>query len=744
MKKIVLLSLISSLLCSVSISATTPVRITHIGPDLNKNFDAEESALAYNSQNNEYLVVYEATQSLTGSGVTLAIEVEIYAQRVNANTMQNIGSPFRISKMGPDGNATFDARKPDVSYNSGRNEYLVVWYGDTDSGGTIEGEFEIWGKRIDASNGQAIGSQFRISDMGPTANRSYDAIDPMVAYNSNDDNYLVVWRGEDGNLVNAIGEFEIYGQQLNSSAQPIGKDDFRISDMGLSGNGSFDAYSPALTYNASNDEFMVVWYGDDNNGGHVSGEFEIYGQRINANTGTEVGSNDFLISETGVPGFITRSATYPDVTWNSKLNQYLVVWSADPATGVYVGNEFEIFGQVLSNTCAEIGDNDFVISDMGPKGNNNFDAFKPVVEYSAQTDTYVVAFRGDNGFDGEFEIYTQRLDATSLIRLGKTGERLSHAGPDNNILYDARRVAIAHNSNNGTVNIIWEQEDENNNQTLGELEIYMTAIMNDNFNINKTMSGSWYDVNRDGEGYILEVLPSNSVLMVWFTYLPNQTEQAWLIGVGTLSQNRIVFKDMQITSGGIFGPTFNSNLVQKDLWGDVSIEFNACDAATVNYNSDFSSYANGDHSVTRLTSIDGVNCNSTQQSTDPLQAITGSWYDPTHDGEGWLLEYLGNNTVLLYWFTYDNLGNQKWLLSVGNIDANNVMTFSSSTMTNGTFFGDNFVASNINKFEWGSIQMIINDCNSITVSYDSPLSIYNQGMLNAVRLTSIDGIDCQL
>jgi hypothetical protein len=740
MTKLILTSLI--FLINSAFAATEPSRMTHIGPDFNKDYDAEESSLAYNSTNDEYLIVFESTQSITSSNNTLETEVEIYGQRIDASK-QIIGNLFRISTMGPDGNTAYDARKPDVVYNTANNEYLVVWYGDSNTNGTIEGEFEIWGMRINAQTGQTIGSQFKISDMGPTANRSYDAIDPVVAYNSNENTYLVIWRGEDGNLVNAIGEFEIYGQQLNSSGQEIGSDDFRVSDMGTNGSSDFDAFSPALSYNAISNEFMAVWYGDDNRNGHVSGEFEIYGQRINASTGAELGINDFLISETGVPGFITRSASFPDICWNSTLNQYLVVWSADPATGAYVGNEFEIFGQVLAANGNNL-DGDFPISDMGPIGNNNYDAFKPKVDYIAQSEQYAVAFRGDDTVDGEFEIYLQRLDASSLIRIGKKGERLSHAGPDNNILYDARRVALTHNQSTGDVMVIWEQENESETQTLGELEIYSSSILASPFTLNNTITGSWYDTNRDGEGYIVEILPNNTVLMVWFTYLPNQSEQAWLIGTGSLINNRVTFKNMQLTSGGVFGPNFNPNQVLRTNWGDVSLEFDACDKGTVNYNSVFNSYASGDHTVSRLTNVDGANCMSQTQSTDPLKAITGTWYDPTHDGEGWLLEYLGNNTVLMYWFTYDNLGNQKWLLSVGNIDANHVLNFDSSTMTNGTFFGERFNAANVNKFEWGTIQMIINDCNSITVSYDSPLTIYNQGMLNAQRLTNVDGIECQL
>jgi hypothetical protein len=461
---------------------STPTRITHIGPDLNKDYDAEESAIALNTQNNQFMLVFESTQSLTGSGATLATEVEIYAQRIDAITGANIGTPTRISQMGPDGDTTYDARNPDITYNQSNNEYLIVWYGDTNVGGVLEGEFEIWGKRINASTGQPIGSQFRISQMGPVANRAYDAIDPVIAYNSTNNNYLVIWRGEDGNLPNAIGEFEIYGQQLSATGAEIGSNDFRLSDMGTDGIGTFDAYSPDIVYNNVSNEFLVVWYADDNVGGHVAGEFEIYGQRVNASTGAEVGVNDFQISETGVPGFATRAAQFPRVTYNPTLNQYLVVFSADPATGAYVGNEFEIFGQTLSSTGVAIGSDDFIISNMGPIGNNNFDAFHPDVAYFASENAYAVAWRGDTNFDGEFEIYYNIIDENTQTRSEFTDIRISHAGPEDSILYDARRTSIIANQSNQSVQVIWEQEDESSNQTIGEIEIY-TAKMSVNDDI---------------------------------------------------------------------------------------------------------------------------------------------------------------------------------------------------------------------------------------------------------------------
>ena len=85
----------------------------------------------------------------------------------------------------------------------------------------------------------------------------------------------------------------------------IGANDFRISDMGGTGDANYDAFEPAVAYNATDNEYLVVWAGDDDVGGLVDGEYEIFGQRLDATTGAEVGSNDFRISDMGGTGDVT-------------------------------------------------------------------------------------------------------------------------------------------------------------------------------------------------------------------------------------------------------------------------------------------------------------------------------------------------------------------------------------------------------------------------------------------------------
>jgi hypothetical protein len=299
---------------------------------------------------------------------------------------------FRISDMGPDGDANFDAggiafwSEPAVAYNANADEYLVVWMGDDGSGAQIDEELEIYGQRLDALTGAEVGpNDFRISDMGPDGNASFGGFIPAVAYNPNADEYLVVWYGDDDTGSLADDGFENFGQRLDgSTGAEIGPNDFRISDMGPDGNADFNGGVPSVTYNSNADEYLVVWYGDDGSGAQVDNEFEIYGQRLDASTGAEIGPNDFRISDMGPDGDANFRAIAPSVAYNSNADEYLVVWYGDE-----IDQDFEIYGQRLdASTGAEIGINDFRISDTV------FDATFSAVAYNPSADEYLVVWGG--------------------------------------------------------------------------------------------------------------------------------------------------------------------------------------------------------------------------------------------------------------------------------------------------------------------------------------------------------------
>src|SRR5262249_58281992 len=94
----------------------------------------------------------------------------------------------------------------------------------------------------------------------------------------------------------------ICGRRVNAATGAAIGGKIRISDMGPDGKAGFAAFNPAVAYDSVNNEYLVVWFGTDDTAPLVAGEFEIFGQRLDAATGAEVGANDFRISGIGPNG----------------------------------------------------------------------------------------------------------------------------------------------------------------------------------------------------------------------------------------------------------------------------------------------------------------------------------------------------------------------------------------------------------------------------------------------------------
>ena len=64
---------------------------------------------------------------------------------------------------------------PAVAYNARRNEYLVVWSGDDDTGPLVNDEFEIFAQRLTTDGDEVGANDRRISDMGPNGGTAFSA-----------------------------------------------------------------------------------------------------------------------------------------------------------------------------------------------------------------------------------------------------------------------------------------------------------------------------------------------------------------------------------------------------------------------------------------------------------------------------------------------------------------------------------------------------------------------------------------
>ncbi len=234
-------------------------------------------AVAYNATNNLYLVVWEGDDD---TAPLVDNEYEIFGQLLTAAGTETGTNDFRISAMGPDGEPDYDANDPAVAYNSTDDEFLVVWYGDDDTGSLVNNEYEIYGQRI-SDAGAEIDDPLRLSDMGGTdGSISFDAAYPSVSYNAIDNVYLVVWDADDDTAPQVDNEKEVFFQVVaGATGAEVGPDE-RISDMGTDRNASYDAFDPYPAWNSTDNEFLVVWYGDEDVAPLANGEYEIFGQRL--------------------------------------------------------------------------------------------------------------------------------------------------------------------------------------------------------------------------------------------------------------------------------------------------------------------------------------------------------------------------------------------------------------------------------------------------------------------------------
>src|SRR5262249_8057188 len=127
-------------------------------------------AIAYNSVDNEYMVVWFDARNLATT------ELDIFGQRIAANG-DFIGDNFAINH---DTGGQFD---PSLAYNSVDNNYLVAWESQFDRPGTPD--FNHAFAQIMSNNGALIGDRFHLSNGG---------LELSSAHNSTDNSFFVTGR----------------------------------------------------------------------------------------------------------------------------------------------------------------------------------------------------------------------------------------------------------------------------------------------------------------------------------------------------------------------------------------------------------------------------------------------------------------------------------------------------------------------------------------------------------------------
>jgi len=268
-----------------------------LGPELTisiKDRDQGAPRVAYNSLDDEYLVVWEEAMV---SGIR-----EIFGRRIGGDG--TVYADFAIAA--GDG---VDRIEPDVAYDPVKNRYLVVYGKDMGVGGVV---WNIWGRIIPALGPDPLLTEDYLG-------LSLDSqLEPAVTYGRGPvvaEKFLVVWI-EDPSPTPVIDQ--VYAAFVEG-ATGIADNQFAVT------TGATNCDEPEIAYNRSRSEFLVTFMKDG----------DLKGKILNAG-GTAVHGGAFTIASPGT-GFVESnggvSAYFPG-------DRYLAVYQVDQFTDIDIGAQW--------------------------------------------------------------------------------------------------------------------------------------------------------------------------------------------------------------------------------------------------------------------------------------------------------------------------------------------------------------------------------------------------------------------
>ena len=383
------------------LATTSPDIIGENFPVSMASGDQYPASIAYNSNDNNYLAVWNDDRDQGSTGT------DIYGQLVSP-TDHLSGSAFPIARL------PGDQLYAEVAYNSIDNEYLVIWYYD----------HNVHGQRI-SNTGALLGSELFVA-----TSSHYRS---SLAYNSQDNTYLVV---------SPVGDYtmdagDLYGQLLSSAGAHQGNS-FPICTA------DFTQGDPVVTYNSIDNGYIVVWT-DLRNTDSFFRVVDVYGQLV-SNIGQLIGGN-LAISPIG--GIDWEAEPY--VVHNPDRNEYMVVWWDDRSYP-----EVDIYGRLMR------GNGSFVGSSFSICHASRYQ-WTPCVAYSSIGEEYLVAWEDER--DNSKDIYGQYVSGTGLL----DGPNF----PISTVRYWQEIPRIAYNSFDNEYLVVWP--DERNKDTTG-YDIYAQRV----------------------------------------------------------------------------------------------------------------------------------------------------------------------------------------------------------------------------------------------------------------------------
>jgi len=271
------------------------------------------------------------------------------------------------------------------------------------------------------------------------------------------------------------------------------------------------------------------------------------------------------------------------------------------------------------------------------------------------------------------------------------------------------------------------------------------------------ISGSWYDPARSGEGFSIMLLEDGQTMIHWFTYSPEgdtPQRQNWLTGSRVVEHPGLEPLTTIAPMDGQFAEGLDTpESYPLDMAGDVNLAWledgTLMSERSITTSQDGTPVSESIEMV-QLSTLAGTTCDN----QSPFQKYSGAWYNPSRSGEGFVVEVLPDESVVVYWFTYEpgQSGYQSWMVGDGEFLQGGPGTDPISVYENraeidmlrpvGGTFGPDFDPEEIEALDWGTLEIRFDARGGGHVIWQSEIDEYGQGNYELERLATPKLAEC--
>ena len=251
---------------------------------------------------------------------------------------------------------------------------------------------------------------------------------------------------------------------------------------------------------------------------------------------------------------------------------------------------------------------------------------------------------------------------------------------------------------------------------------------------NNAYTGAWYDPTLDGEGY--NIVTTEGGTVAYFYGSDERGNRLWLLSDlfhGPIRNDQPIEITMYESTGGTFATPVKSTRALS-AWGEVTFDFADCTSGKATLEGVDGKKVSH---IIKLAGVAGTNCTSGGEPSDAV--MSGPWYDPATDGEGYNLIVTPAGTVI-YFYGFKPDGLRLWLISdliTEELDVGVEVSTRVFVAMSGEF--DTPVPSGESLEQWGTMTITVVDCNHMTIVLEGR---DGTKISNTVRLAGIIGLEC--